>query len=272
MNYTESEYRFTLYDEEPMNKKKIVQFGMIIFVGFFIWTPLASRLISLLLPEASSLLSYLLNKGLFVVVILATMNKASSLKFFGIERGSSWWFLLPGLPILLLTAVVLFDPNAAFGLSMPAALGWVVVALFVGIGEETVFRGILWRAFEARGVMTTALATSALFGLVHLVGLFSDFPWQIITSQAVFAFGVGMMFAAVRLVSGSLLAPIALHAVFDAGALVAAGGVRELFNDTMSVERLIIPGALFAVWGAISILIVQKRRARDNCLTGLTQR
>jgi membrane protease YdiL (CAAX protease family) len=180
------------------------------------------------------------------------MNKASSLKFFGIERGSSWWFLLPGLPILLLTAVVFFDPNAAFGLSIPAAVGWIVVALFVGIGEETVFRGILWRVFEARGVMTTAFATSALFGLVHLIGLFSDIPWQIITSQAVFAFGVGMMFAAVRFVSGSLLAPIALHAVFDAGALVAAGGMREMFNDTMSVERLLIPGAIFAVWGQLA--------------------
>jgi membrane protease YdiL (CAAX protease family) len=245
-----------------MNKKKILQFGMIIFIGLLIWGPLASRFINLLLPEASLLQSYLLNKGLFVVLILAAMNKASSLKFFGIERGSSWWFLVPGLPFLLLTAAVFFDPNAAFGLSIPSTVGWVLVALFVGIGEESVFRGILWRAFEARGVMTTAIATSALFGLVHLTGLFSDIPWQIITSQAVFAFGVGMILAAVRLVSGSLLAPIVLHAVFDAGALVAAGGMREMFNDTMSVERLLIPGALFAVWGAISILIVQKRRAR----------
>jgi membrane protease YdiL (CAAX protease family) len=245
-----------------MNKKKILQFGMIVFVGLLIWGPLASRFINLLLPEASLLQSYLLNKGLFVVLILAAMNKASSLKFFGIERGSSWWFLVPGLPFLLLTAAVFFDPNADFGLSIPSTVGWVLVALFVGIGEESVFRGILWRAFEARGVMTTALATSALFGLVHLTGLFSDIPWQIITSQAVFAFGVGMILAAVRLVSGSLLAPIVLHAVFDAGALVAAGGMREMFNDTLSVERLLIPGALFAVWGAISILIVQKRRAR----------
>ena len=89
-----------------MTKKKILQFGMIIFVGLLIWGLLASRFINLLLPEASSLQSYLLNKGLFVVLILAAMNKASSLKFFGIERGSSWRFLLPGLPFILLTALV----------------------------------------------------------------------------------------------------------------------------------------------------------------------
>ncbi len=57
------------------------------------------------------------------------------------------------------------------------------------------------------------------------------------------------------------LSALEKKAFFDAGALVAAGGVRETLNDTMSLERLLIPGALFAVWGAISILIVQKRRA-----------
>ncbi len=251
-----------LHCEEAMDKKKRQQFGVIIFVGFLIWNSLASRFINLLLPDASLLQSYLLNKGLFAVLILAAMNKANSLKFFGIERESSWWFLLPGLPFLLLTAMLFLDPNAAFGLSAPATVGWVLVALFVGIGEESLFRGILWRAFEARGAMTTAFATSALFGLVHLFGLFFDIPWQISTSQAVFAFGGGMMFAAIRLVSGSLLAPIVLHTIFDAAALVTAGGLREVFSDTMSVERLLIPGVLFAVWGAISILIVQKRRAK----------
>jgi membrane protease YdiL (CAAX protease family) len=244
-----------------MDKKKLPLFGLIIFAGLLIYSFFASRLIDLILPDASLLLSYLLNKGLFVVLILAAMNKTYSLKFFGLERGSSWWFLLPGLPFLLLTVGIFFEPNATFGLSIPATVGWVFVAIFVGIGEETVFRGILWRAFETRGVMFTAFATSALFGLVHLIGLMSDIPWQIITSQAVFAFGVGMTFAAIRLVSGSVMAPLVLHAVFDAGALIAAGGVTELFNDSMSVERLLIPGVIFALWGTISILIIQKRRA-----------
>ena len=72
----------------------------------------------------------------------------------------------------------------------------------------------------------------------------------------------GIVFAAVRLVSGSLLAPIVLHAIFDAAALVAAGGFKEMLDDTFSVERLLIPGAIFAIWGAVSIFIVQKRRAK----------
>ena len=252
-----------------MNKKRILQFGLVVLLGMLIWGPVAARLASLLLPDADPLQSYLFNKGLFVVLLLAVMSLGGGLKFFGFERGSSWWFLVPGLPFLLLGTAVLFDPNAAFGLSIPATVGWVLVAIFVGIGEESVFRGVLWRAFEASGILVTAFATSALFGAVHLMGLFADIPWQIATSHAVFAFGVGMMFAAVRLVSGSLLAPIMLHAVFDAGAIVAAGGVSELFEDTMSVERLLIPGAVFAAWGLVCILIIRKRRSNAcTCASG----
>jgi len=252
-----------LFSEDTMDKKKRLQFGLIIFVGFLIWHSFVGRFMDLLIPDASFLQDYLLNKGLFVVLLLAAMNKASSLKYFGFERWSSWWFVLPGLPFILLTVLVLLNPNAAYGLSMSGAVGWVLVSLFVGIGEESLFRGVLWRAFEARGVWTTAFATSALFGTVHLFGLFADwFPWQIAASQAVWAFGAGMMFAAVRLVSGSLLAPIVLHAVFNAANLVAGGGIQDMYNDAFSVEGFLIAGTLFALWGAISILITQKRRVK----------
>jgi len=252
-----------------MDKKQITQFGLIVLIGMLIWGPAASSLTRLLLPGADTLQIYLINKGLFVVLLLAVMSKFGGLRFFGMERGSSWWFLVPGLPILLLTAAVFFAPNTALGLSIPATVGWILVALFVGIGEESVFRGILWRAFEPRGILVTAFFTSALFGAVHLIGLFTDIPWQIVTSQAVFAFGAGMMFAAVRLVSGSLFAPIALHAVFNAGAIVAAGGLTEMFDDTLTVERLLIPGAVFAMWGLACILIVKRRRFKRRlaCLS-----
>ena len=110
-------------------------------------------------------------------------------------------------------------------------------------------------------MLTTSLLTSVLFGAMHLQGLFLPIPWQIIASQAVFAAGGGMLFAAVRLVYGSLLAPIFLHALFNAGAIVAAGGVREMFSDTMSVGRLLVPGIIFFVWGLICVLVIRRLRA-----------
>jgi len=75
---------------------------------------------------------------------------------------------------------------------------------------------------------------------------------------------VGMMFSAVRLVAGSLVVPIVLHAVFDAGAIVAAGGLSEMFDETLTVGRLLIPGVVFAAWGLVCILVVSKRRSRKD--------
>lgn len=247
-----------------MNKNRTLQFGLLTFLGMLIWGPIVAAMFRLVQPNADLLTRYLFDKGLFAVVLLVLMSIFGGLKYFGYERSTSWWFLLPGLPFLTLGVLVLFAPNATFGLSMPATVGWILVAVFVGIGEESVYRGILWRAFESRGPLVTAFATSALFGAVHLIGLFTDIPWQIIISLAVFAFGGGMMFAAIRLVSGSLLAPIVLHAVFDAGAIVAAGGASEMFDETWSVSRLVIPGVVFGVWGLACILFIQKRRSKNR--------
>lgn len=243
-----------------MNKKKMMQFALIILAASLAWVRLMSALLEAVIPDADPLLQYLLNKGLFAVLILWVMHRMGGLAYFGVKRGDSWWFLVPGAPFILLTVAVFFSPDAAFGLNAAETVGWILVALAVGIGEEAVYRGILWRAFEDWGPMVTAFITSFLFGAAHLMGLFTDIPWQIITSQAVFAFGVGMMFAAVRMVSGSIMAPIVLHFVFDAGAIVAAGGVREMFDDTMSVEKLLIPGIIFAVWGIINIAVITRRK------------
>ena len=251
-----------------MDKNKTLIFGLLTIVGMLVWGPVASRTTKLLIPDADSLQVYLVNKGVFAVLLLVAMCAFGGLKFFGIERGSSWWFVVPGLPFILLTILVLLNPEAPFGLSFTATVGWIFVSIFVGIGEECVFRGILWRVLESYGIVFTALVTSTLFGAVHLVGFFADIPWQIVASQGVFAFGVGMMFAAIRLVSGSLLAPIVLHAVFDAAAIVAAGGVNELLNDSLTPGQLLIPGAVFALWGLCCVLIIWKRRSSESTKPG----
>ena len=241
-----------------MDNNKTMIFGILAMIGLVVWGPVVASLTKLLFPDADILLIYLLNKGIFAAVLLAVMSKVGGWKFFGIHPSCNWWFLVPGLPFLLLTVMLLINPEAPFGLGATATAGWIFMSIFVGIGKECVFRGILWRSFESRGTLVTAVLTSVLFGAVHLVGLFADIPWQIVVSQAVFAFGVGMMFAAVRLVSGSLVAPIILHAVFDAAAIVAAGGLNEMFDDTLSVARLLVPGAIFAAWGLANILIIQR--------------
>ncbi len=243
-----------------MNRRNLWRLSAFAFLALLLWGHLISAVHDLVDPDAGPLSVYLINKGLFAVALLVVLAKWDGLRNYGFKRGRSWWFLLAGAPFLVLTALVTVNPESPFGLGMTATLGWILVSIFVGIGEEGVFRGLLWRALEDRGVLTTSLLTSVLFGTAHLMGLFTPLPWQIVASQAVFAAGGGMMLASVRVVSGSLRAPIFLHALFDAAAVVAAGGVQEMFSDTMTVGRLLIPGIVFFAWGLIFVLVTQRRR------------
>jgi len=254
-----------------MNQRRLWWLSAIAFLALVLWGHVFSAAFDLVNSDADQLTVYLINKGLFAVALLFVLAKWDGLRDYGFKRGRSWWFLLAGAPFLVLTALLSLNPESPFGLGMAAALGWILVSIFVAIGEEGVFRGLLWRTLEDRGMLTTSLLTSVLFGTVHLVGLFSPIPWEIVLSQAVFAAGVGMMFAAVRLVSGSLLAPIFMHALFDAGAIVAAGGVQELFSDTMSVERLVGPGIVFFAWGLICVLVIRRRRRTTEVMPSATE-
>jgi len=243
-----------------MNRRILWGLSVLFFLALPLWGHVVSAVFDLVNPDAKQLTVYLFNKGLFAVALLTVLAKWDGLQGYGFERGRSWWFLLAGAPFLALTVLVTVNPESPYGLGLAAVLGWILVAIFVGIGEEGVFRGLLWRTLEDRGVLTTSLLTSVLFGAMHLQGLFLPIPWEIIASQAVFAAGGGMMFAAVRLVSGSLLAPIFLHALFDAAAIVAAGGVQEMFSETMTVGRLLAPGIAFFVWGLVCVLVIRRRR------------
>jgi membrane protease YdiL (CAAX protease family) len=254
-----------------MNRRILWGLSAIAFLALVLWGQVFSAVFELVDPDVDQLSGYLIDKGLFAVALLVVLAKWDGLRNYGFERGRSWWFLVTGAPIIVLTALLLLNPESPFGLGMAAALGWILVSTFVAIGEEGLFRGLLWRALEGRGMLTTSLLTSALFGTVHLVGLFTPIPWQIIASQVVFAAGGGMMFAAVRLASGSLLAPIILHALFDSCALVAAGGAQEMFSDTMSVGRLLVPGLAFFVWGLICVLVIRRRRRTTRAMPPATE-
>jgi uncharacterized protein len=94
-------------------------------------------------------------------------------------------------------------PEAALrsALTVEGFIFWVVVAGVVApVIEELVFRGLLYRAWEARwGWFWSMMGTSALFALYHPV------PFS--------AFVSAVIFVAVYRRTGSIWAPILVHAV-----------------------------------------------------------
>jgi len=84
-----------------------------------------------------------------------------------------------------------------------------LIAAAAGLGEEALFRGSLLLLADPTGVLAALVATSVVFGLVHLVT----------PAYAAVAGTVGFYLGWLALWSGGLWLPAAVHALYDFVAL-----------------------------------------------------
>lgn len=114
----------------------------------------------------------------------------------------------------LITAIVaLMGGLAILGLRGTGDLWvWLGVALYSGMVEEAVFRGVVQRQIEAAfGTWAALAATSAFFGLAHLVN-----PGASLFAAFAIACEAGILLGAAWLVTGRrLAAPIGLHMAWN---------------------------------------------------------
>jgi uncharacterized protein len=122
--------------------------------------------------------------------------------------GLAWCLRTTLAPVVRLVQVAEQRIAPLFAGSGPVALA--LVAMFAGLGEETLFRGVIQPALATHlPVWAAVAATAALFGLAH---------W-ITPTYALLAGIVGAYLGGLLLVSGNLLAPIVAHALYDLVAL-----------------------------------------------------
>lgn len=96
-------------------------------------------------------------------------------------------------------------------LSRLTVADYALISLLAGIGEEGVFRGIVQEGLLAAvPVPAAVLLTSILFGALHWVT----------PAYAVLAGILGAYLGALLVVTGNLLVPITVHALYDLAALV----------------------------------------------------
>lgn len=96
----------------------------------------------------------------------------------------------------------------------------VVVALMVAVFEEGLFRGVIFGGLRKAnwmghlwGQMT---ASAAIFGSLHLVNLLNGQSLLATVMQVIYAFALGMLFAAIVVRTGSLLSGMLGHGLIDA--------------------------------------------------------
>lgn len=132
----------------------------------------------------------------------------------------TWFSLLLIIPVLVTIGGFVYSASIGgndWRLVAVATLG----TLFVGIGEETAFRGVALNAVgERTTVFWAVVVSSVLFGTMHLSNLFSS-PAGSVVPQVVITSLVGLLFGWVYVSTrGNLILLIVLHWLYDA-ALVA---------------------------------------------------
>ena len=146
----------------------------------------------------------------------------------------------------------------------------VVMALTAGVFEETLFRavpnfvGMGYLKSESRS-LRLAVVVSILFGLSHLVNLTGGSDLYMTILQAVSSAGVGLMFMAIYLRTGSILPTMFLHALYDWMCFVSDPTLTDngLVTGATPLSAQIVEIILTVIRTAIALYMLRKSKWRE---------
>jgi membrane protease YdiL (CAAX protease family) len=181
-----------------------------------------------------------------------------------------WWreagFRLPSNPRSLWFFAVALLPaiaNLAFaGVGYPGIgllLLFLALALLVGFVEETYFRGMMLRALLRRGPWQAVLITSLLFSIGHPFNLLAGASLAATLVQVVYAFAMGMMFAALMGRTQTILPLIVAHGLTNFFGYLAVSPTETI---SMSTLFLVVSAAEIIIYIAYSILLMRQVKSR----------
>ncbi len=238
---------------------------------FLAWPWLTADLAILLDGRAGFTVQFLISKLLLCLSLCGLASVFGVWKQIGFRgpRGVRGW--LSSLPLWAFILVMIASGGVfgAPGLNT-MILVFIPLALATSLSEEIVFRGSVWTALGPLGRWPVVLLTSVAFGAVHLQGLTTDIPDVMIHAQAFMAFAIGLVFAAMRLASGSIWPPIAAHALFNwlsfsiNGFGESAGPMPEGISPEQIATGLVIISLVIAVSGLAACWLAIRAEARRN--------
>lgn len=218
---------------------------MAILLLSLIWGAIDGRSIDALSDDSTFILvASAVNEVIFIVAAWYVVKLAGPVRLrdFGLRRAPFWptvgkmavvlgaYFLLLGI----YSALVNLAPDDA-----PDKLGAsdsnlhmfffaLLVAVLAPIAEEFFFRGVLFRALRnSMGVIAAAILSGLLFGAMHIDSTSSSRLLQVVPLAV-----LGISFALLYHWSGTLYAPIALHATNNS---IAVAAYAEKHNSDFGI-------------------------------------
>lgn len=195
--------------------------------------------------------------GLLLIGFIASVGWGREI--FGPQpiRGRGWMWVAIAVVLLFNVLHLLSIDYAEAGFEVVAT--WLLAGLFIGFAEEVLTRGLVVDLLRKAGYteLAVALISSALFAVLHSGNLLAGQSPFATAIQLVYTFAFGVcMYLAMRL-TGTILAPILLHASTDPSIFLqglypadgALGAVANLGNVAVILVGLV---ALFFIRGRVA--------------------
>jgi membrane protease YdiL (CAAX protease family) len=184
-------------------------------------------------------------------------------------RSAYWVGAYPVVGVLGASIAVAMSPNIPNPVAIIAVV--LLLNLFVGLAEETLFRGIVFGALRQKHQLFTAICVSSVaFGMLHLVNLGIGQALSLTLFQVVNATALGALFCAIALQANSIWPAIVLHMVWNSFVMLAQAVAEadpvayqpQADAAPLSMISFVLPVILFAI--AALILRNYVRRTQQS--------
>ena len=138
------------------------------------------------------------------------------------------------IPLVLLCTVNLWC-GVSLHYDVPHQIFAVCTMLLVGVAEELIFRGLLFRAMEKNNLTAAIIVSSLTFGAGHIVNLLTGHASTDVILQIIYAVAIGFAFVMVFQRSGSLIPCIAAHSLIDMTSKFSREGLPEQTESTLNL-------------------------------------
>ena len=182
---------------------------------------------------------------LLSAVLLGFIGKNGLKEYFGLRAvQGDWKPFLYFVPLLIISSS---SSWSGLALTQPLHLAALAVAAMclVGLLEELIFRGLLFRAMCRDSVKVAILVSSLTFGVGHIVNLLMGAPLLDTLLQLVYASAVGFCYTAIVYVGGSIWPCVISHTVVNSLSVFAPES-----SVTMDIVTAVAQTALGIGYGA----------------------
>lgn len=154
------------------------------------------------------------------------------------KKLSSWAFIIPAITGLIAVVNLILGNSSRLTSEMWIML--VVGSICVGFNEEMINRGQLIVGLRSRyGERGVWLISTAMFAVFHLPNIFFG-TGLIGLIQVPIAFGMGTVFYLARRTTGTLIAAMALHALWDFSVFATGAPIMGVVGPVLGIVAVIV--------------------------------